>query len=106
MLILASASPRRQELLRNAAIPFRCSPLTSMKRRSQGNRRAIVPNDWHGKKQLQSLGNGHKITFSVRTRLWLSIRPSWANREMLPMLHACCDCYRDDSRSDYGSVHR
>ena len=80
MLILASASPRRQELLRNAAIPFEVQPADIDETPLAGNHRAIAPNDWRGKKQLQCLGNGHKITFWVRIRSSLSMRPSSANR--------------------------
>ena len=52
MLVLASASPRRQELLRNAGIAFTVMPTNIPELPQAGRkRRATAPNAWLGRKR-------------------------------------------------------
>ena len=53
MLVLASASPRRQELLRNAGIPFTVYPANIPEVPQREKARAIVLNAWRAKKRWQ-----------------------------------------------------
>jgi septum formation protein len=108
MLVLASASPRRQELLRNAAdrlskCRLRISPRTPyLQRVAPGH----VPSASLVRRRSRLRVNVHRIACSERTRWW------WSMAQLLgqasPTLRtprACCACFRDTRASgDHGSV--
>ena len=95
MLVLASASPRRSELLRNAGISFTVDPAHVPEEPIARNRRSPTRNAWLATRRLPCWRVIPTTWSSAPIRWWLSTSTCWRSQSMRMTLPACCACCQD-----------
>ena len=89
-IVLASASPRRSELLELAGVPFRVAPADIPKSRCPEKKRLSTPCVWQKKRHaLLQNGSRQDSFLSALIRLWYLMAGSWASQWMKATQSRC-----------------